>query len=401
MAKNLSAKWLTVMALIWSAGCGQGGKSSPGSAPVEVTRHAVTGAYCSGVTADFCDDFQDGNATSPAWTVRDQAVASDFTVVTDGDYVYKQGNSGTTNTRRVSTAGAGWGKVIVEGKIKVLSFKSTTTNWVGLYARYNTTANTGYIFALGGDGKVSLRKKATGTAGDCINASYPASGCSQTVSPAIALNTWYTLKFVVNGSLLTGYLNGTRVIEATDTTYTTGVIGVGSTGGSTFEADEIAVNRLMGTCDAGFGVPKAAGTVCRAAAAGGCDQAETCDGTSLTCPADTFLPNTTVCRVANGLCDKAETCTGTSAACPADGFLASGTVCRATNGTCDKAETCTGTSAACPADGFLASGTVCRAAAGTCDKAETCTGSAAACPADSFLPSSTVCRASTGVCDVA
>jgi hypothetical protein len=82
--------------------------------------------------------------------------------------------------------------------------------------------------------------------------------------PAQRAIAWYTLKFVLNGSLLTGYLNGTRVIETTDTTCTTGVIGVGSTGGSTFEADEIAVNRLAGACDAGLGVPKAAGTVCRA-----------------------------------------------------------------------------------------------------------------------------------------
>jgi hypothetical protein len=227
MAKGISANWLAVAALMWSVGCGRG-EGSASTAGVDVTRQAVTGAYCTGLTADFCDDFQDGNATSPAWTVRDQAVASDFTVVKDGDYVYRQGDAGTSNTRRISTAGSSWGKVMVEAKVKILSFNSNTANWVGLYARYSTSANTGYIFALGGDGKVSLRKKGTSTAGDCINATYPASGCSQTVSPAIALNTWYTLKFVLNGSLLTGYLNGIRVIETTDTTYTTGVIGVGS-----------------------------------------------------------------------------------------------------------------------------------------------------------------------------
>jgi len=176
----------------------------------------LTGAYCTSVAADFCDDFQDGNATSPAWTRRDQAVASDFTVIKDGDYVYRQGNAGTSNTRRISTAGAGWAKVMVEAKVKILSFNKNTANWVGLYARYSTSANTGYIFALGGDGKVSLRKKAAGTAGDCINATYPASGCGQTVSPAIALNTWYTLKFVLNGSLLTGYLNNLANPERQD-----------------------------------------------------------------------------------------------------------------------------------------------------------------------------------------
>ncbi|HJX55069.1 MAG TPA: FG-GAP-like repeat-containing protein, partial [Polyangia bacterium] len=402
MAKKISARYLIVTALMWSAGCGRGGRSNPATARVEVTQQALTGAYCTGLTADFCDDFQDGNATSPAWTVRDQAVASDFTVIKDGDYVYRQGNAGTSNTRRISTAGSSWTKVMVEAKVKILSFNNNTANWVGLYARYSTSANTGYIFALGGDGKVSLLKKATGAAGTCINATYPAGGCAQTVSPAIALNTWYTLKFVLNGSLLTGYLNGTRVIETTDTTYTTGVIGVGSTGGSTFEADEIAVNRSAGACDAGFGVPKAAGTVCRAAVAGGCDKAETCDGTSLVCPTDAFQPNTTVCRVANGLCDKAEYCTGTSTACPADTYQPSTTVCRAAApGSCDKAEYCSGTSTGCPADTFQPSGWVCRAAAGTCDVAEKCNGTSAACPTDSFVSNTTVCRVSAGVCDVA
>jgi len=69
MAKRISAKWLAVTALVWSTGCG--GRGSPSTAGVEVTRQAVTGAYCTGLLADFCDDFQDGNATSPAWTVRD------------------------------------------------------------------------------------------------------------------------------------------------------------------------------------------------------------------------------------------------------------------------------------------------------------------------------------------
>jgi len=87
-----SAKWLVLMMMAWSTGCGQGRSKQESASPtgeIETTQQAVTGAFCAGVTADFCDDFQDGNATSPAWTVRDQAVASDLTVVTDGDYVYK------------------------------------------------------------------------------------------------------------------------------------------------------------------------------------------------------------------------------------------------------------------------------------------------------------------------
>src|SRR5262249_34062793 len=41
-----------------------------------------------------------------------------------------------------------------------------------------------------------------------------------------------------------------------------------------------------------------------------------------------------------------------------------GTVCRAAAGVCDVAETCTGSSSACPSDGYASASTVCRAAAG-------------------------------------
>jgi RHS repeat-associated protein len=192
-------------------------------------------------------------------------------------------------------------------------------------------------------------------------------------------------------------------------------------------------------------------TVCRAAA-GECDAAETCTGSSASCPSDTKKTSGTVCtddgnpctqdkcdgtavtcqhpvgnagavcRASVGTCDVAETCTGTSTTCPADGFASAATVCRATGGECDVAETCTGTSATCPADGKKTSGTactddgnvctkdqcdgsnvlcqhpagnagtVCRASAGFCDVAEACTGTSTTCPADGKAPNGTTCN---------
>ena len=148
-----------------------------------------------------------------------------------------------------------------------------------------------------------------------------------------------------------------------------------------------------GTCEAAK-----SGTKCRAAS-DACDKAETCDGSTLTCPTDDFQPSTKLCRGALGLCDEAETCSGTSASCPTDQFKASGSVCRATAGACDLAEICSGTSAGCPVDTFMPSSKECRAAAGKCDVAESCTGSAALCPGDQFKASTEVCRAATGECD--
>ena len=140
-----------------------------------------------------------------------------------------------------------------------------------------------------------------------------------------------------------------------------------------------------GTC-----APRSAGTVCRAAA-GACDVAETCTGTSTACPSDALATAGSVCRAAAGACDVAETCTGSSASCPADTFTTAGSVCRPAAGACDAAETCTGTSASCPTDAFVGAGNVCRPAAGSCDLRETCTGSSGSCPRNQFKPDLSLC----------
>jgi hypothetical protein len=146
--------------------------------------------------------------------------------------------------------------------------------------------------------------------------------------------------------------------------------------------------------------PGNAGGLCRAAS-GSCDIAETCDGTSPTCPADALVPALVTCRPSAGDCDAAEACTGASPVCPADAFEPPTTTCRASAGACDVAESCTGASITCPADALEPSTTTCRLSAGDCDVAESCTGSSAACPSDAFMPPSTTCRASAGDCDVA
>ncbi|MDX2015393.1 MAG: hypothetical protein SFW67_34700 [Myxococcaceae bacterium] len=142
------------------------------------------------------------------------------------------------------------------------------------------------------------------------------------------------------------------------------------------------------------------GFECRASM-GACDPAEVCSGSSKSCPADVLSSGVTVCRPSAGSCDVPENCTGSSAACPADGFSSGTTVCRAANGPCDVAERCSGGAPACPADGFASATTECRAAAGACDVAERCTGTSVSCPADALAPATTECRAAAGACDIA
>src|SRR5438046_7052117 len=110
-----------------------------------------------------------------------------------------------------------------------------------------------------------------------------------------------------------------------------------------------------------------------------------------------FASSATVCRAAAGVCDVAESCTGTSATCPADAKSAA--VCRPVAGPCDVAESCDGVNDDCPADTFQPATVECRAAAGVCDVAESCDGTNAACPPDA--KSTAICRATAGVCDVA
>jgi hypothetical protein len=160
------------------------------------------------------------------------------------------------------------------------------------------------------------------------------------------------------------------------------------------------VNGTPGSCCASNCTLKTAGVQCRGPA-GDCDAPETCDGVNPTCPADAYLPPSTVCRASSAgeICDEDEFCTGSSPNCPADAVKPAGTTCRGVAGGCDVAETCDGTSKLCPADGFVAAGTTCRAAAGECDIAEQCSGTSPNCPADA--KSTAVCRASGGVCDPA
>ncbi|EQC30629.1 hypothetical protein SDRG_11684 [Saprolegnia diclina VS20] len=196
-----------------------------------------------------------------------------------------------------------------------------------------------------------------------------------------------------------------------------------------------------GPCDAedkcdGFGscidVFLPSTTICRKAA-GACDVAETCSGTSGSCPVDQFalkdkscsgssnagacdgqdvcdgkgncidvyLPSTAVCRASKGECDLAETCSGTSSACPADGFAGVTTQCTGTcnGGLCDDQDYCDGKGKC--VDKFKPSTEVCRTADGACDVAETCTGSSSSCPANKYATTSVPCtgKSNGGECD--
>lgn len=134
--------------------------------------------------------------------------------------------------------------------------------------------------------------------------------------------------------------------------------------------------------------------VCRVAA-GACDVAEFCDGTTKACPANAPAFEGQLCRSGEGPCDAEEYCDGTSFDCPVDALQLAGTSCRPAEGPCDAEDLCDGTTPDC-ADLKLPRDTVCRPAAGECDVEDLCDGEWNDC-LDSM--SDHVCRPSTGACD--
>lgn len=95
---------------------------------------------------------------------------------------------------------------------------------------------------------------------------------------------------------------------------------------------------------------RAAAQVCRAAS-GVCDVAESCTGSSDTCPADDVRPDTFVCRGSGGECDIVEFCDGATKDCAADVLVDEDTPCT-DDGTSCTIDICNGVSPLCqhPAD---------------------------------------------------
>ncbi|MBI3248433.1 MAG: SBBP repeat-containing protein [Deltaproteobacteria bacterium] len=159
--------------------------------------------------------------------------------------------------------------------------------------------------------------------------------------------------------------------------------------------DEGAANGTATSCCSATCTLVTAGTECRADA-GVCDVAETCTGSSGTCPADAFASSATVCRSANDVCDVSENCTGSGVNCPSDGFATAGTACGGSDAACDALDTCNG-SGAC-VDNLDASGTVCNPGSGVCDPNDTCNGASKTC-APVLATAGTACGGSDAACD--
>jgi PKD repeat protein len=93
------------------------------------------------------------------------------------------------------------------------------------------------------------------------------------------------------------------------------------------------------------------------------DPGEACDGGACCTGTCQFAASGTVCRPAAGMCDVAETCSGTSAACPPDASAPDGTAC--SDGIACTTDVCV--SGVCVSTSNCPTGDTCNATTGACD----------------------------------
>jgi hypothetical protein len=167
----------------------------------------------------FGDQYEDGDAYS--W-VPSTGV---WSVVTDGTNVLKQ--TSTSGEAVTITGNASWSNYTLQAKLKM--YDALAFNASGIIGRY-VDDNNYYLFRLITTGSAQLYKKSGGTF-----------TLLQEVPLTVNTNTTYTLKLVMSGSTLTGYVNGTQLVSVTDSTFTSGKIGF-RTYKQTASFDDIVVN---------------------------------------------------------------------------------------------------------------------------------------------------------------
>jgi hypothetical protein len=167
----------------------------------------------------LADDFEDGDATG--W------IATGFAVTTDGgNKVFKHTYSSGSTTRYATTGTTSWDNYAVEMKLK----SGSDVNVLSMLGRYQSDDMYYAIRLDTANDVIVLSKKVNGTG-------------TQLDSEPMTLNTntSYTLRLEMIGDQLTGYVNGTPVLSAVDSSISTGKIGFGGYSKNSYSADDVVV----------------------------------------------------------------------------------------------------------------------------------------------------------------
>ncbi|MFY1689448.1 right-handed parallel beta-helix repeat-containing protein [Plantactinospora sp. WMMB782] len=154
----------------------------------------------------YSDNFDDGNADG--WSKS----GGDWTVVTDGSPGYRQGNAGSELARGFA-GDTGWTNYQVQARVKPLSFNGSN-RLVAIAARVNSATRM-YRLALVNANRAELQ---------AVN------GSSITVlgsaSLSVTTGSWYTLRLVVDGSSIQGFVNGSQVGSGSNSAQSAGRIAL-------------------------------------------------------------------------------------------------------------------------------------------------------------------------------
>lgn len=180
------------------------------------------------------DDFSDGNAGG--WTTS----GGSWTVAQDDTPAYRQ--SGSSSDARSLAGQAAWRDYAVQAKVKPLAFNGTD-RFVGVVARAQNNTNY-YALALRNGGRVDLLKIAGG------GASVLASGQSSVIP-----GTWYSVRLEAVGDSLRGFVDGVALVGASDSTFSTGRIGLATSYASASFDDVLAEPAAAGDPSTPPGTP--------------------------------------------------------------------------------------------------------------------------------------------------
>ena len=189
----------------------------------------LIGFGISAQTQLFSDDFQDGN--SDGWARS----SGTWAVVTDGSLAYRQsGTSADANSRAGSPS---WTNISVQARVKPTAFNGAD-RYVGVMTRV-VNSNHYYFFALQNGNRLLLGKRAGSTPIVLATKAF-----------TFSTGTFQTLRLDANGSSLSGYVNGTLQLTASDSEFTAGIIG-----GATFFASATFDDFLVTSIGGGGGNP--------------------------------------------------------------------------------------------------------------------------------------------------
>jgi pectate lyase len=179
------------------------------------------------------DDFESG---SGQWDLLPfPGPNGSFSVVADGTNVlkYTAGNVGGVLALVKDVAWSGVGSYYVEARIKPQINSTTGNKQLYLIARYQDPSN---WYAAG----LNVQTSTTATQVEIAKMSGGTLSRPGQVRRPISMDTWYTVRFELDGSSLSVFLDGELIRTVTDIAFTSGKIGL-FTANKSFELDDVRV----------------------------------------------------------------------------------------------------------------------------------------------------------------